>query len=102
MKNPEGGTFLLSLDNLEKMYPIDTSCLIQNYSSYGPTFGGGNDLYISDLCNNNNNSYANFPTSYNTKDLKYKNSQNSYRSFSGATYGCNFRVIEYEVFRVVR
>lgn len=46
------------------------------YSSYnhGPIFGGGNDLIITDNCNVNNHSYANFPHSYNSNG-KYKNSQ---------------------------
>ena len=32
--------------------------------SYGPTFGGGHDIYIPDNANQNANSYANFGTSY--------------------------------------
>ena len=38
---------------------------IYSDSSYGPTFGGGADIYISDQCNENNSSFAYFPYSYN-------------------------------------
>ena len=33
--------------------------------SYGPTFGGGHDIYIADNANDNGNSYAKFASSYN-------------------------------------
>jgi len=29
-----------------------------HYSGYGPTFGGGHDLYIVDNCNQNSDSYS--------------------------------------------
>lgn len=34
-------------------------------------------------------------------DNKYNRSQDSYKLFSGATDGYKFRVIEYEVFKVI-
>jgi hypothetical protein len=64
---------------------------------YGAT-GAGCDLAIYDKCNQNSDSYANFPYSYNCGS-KYQNNQQSYTLFSG---GYNFRVIEYEVFEVVK
>jgi hypothetical protein len=33
-------------------------------NSYGPTFGGGHDLCISDNCDQNNSSYSNLPYSF--------------------------------------
>lgn len=33
-------------------------------STYGPTFGGGHDLYIADKCNTLNYSYSNLGTSF--------------------------------------
>ena len=84
------------------MVPKDQNNLICCYSSYGPTFGNGHDLCIADGCHNNKSSYANFPYQYNKEgDNKYTNSQDSYKLFSGATSGHSFRVVEYEVFRVV-
>ena len=37
---------------------------IYRYSGYGPTFGGGNDIYIASDANSNTNSYTNFGNSY--------------------------------------
>ena len=74
---------------------------IYDRNNLGPTFGGGCDLYIADKCNQNSNSYAIFPTSYNCGS-KYQKNQQSYTLFSGATNGYKFRVIEYEVFEVVK
>ena len=42
----------------------NTSFPIYRDPSYGPTFGGGHDIYIADNANQNANSYANFGTSY--------------------------------------
>ena len=43
------------------MYP---SYAVYRGSSYGPTFGGGHDIYIADNANNNTNSYTNFGSHY--------------------------------------
>ena len=75
----------------EKFVPQGNNSLITRSSNYGPTFGGGNDIYISNECNKNN-SYANFPHTYNREfGNKLANTQESYRMFSGATSG-NFLV----------
>lgn len=37
-----------------------SSYAIFRYSSYGPTFGGGHDIYISSDANSNTNSYTDF------------------------------------------
>ena len=68
--------------------------------TFGPTFGGGHDLYISDKCNENKNSYSRFPTSYNSSKV-YKQTQESYTAFCGSKNGINFKVTEYEVYRVI-
>ena len=41
------------------------SVAIYMNSRYGPTFGGGHDIYIADKANGNNNSYAKLSSSYN-------------------------------------
>ena len=38
--------------------------VIRHYSSYGPTFGRGYDIYIANNANSNTNSYTNFGHSY--------------------------------------
>ena len=47
------------------MFPTTDTSLIFCSNAYGPTFGAGRDLYISDKCNSNNSSYAFFPSTYN-------------------------------------
>ncbi len=37
---------------------------VNHYSTYGPTFGGGNDIYLSSPSNANDSSYSAFPYSY--------------------------------------
>lgn len=84
------------------MVPKDGNNLIYNYEDYGPTFGGGFDLCIADQCNINNNSIADFPTTFNRRgEKKLVNGQDSYRAFTGAREGKNFKVLEYEVFKVI-
>jgi hypothetical protein len=108
--------FLLSLDQQEKYVPQRRQQLIYCSPSYGPTFGppifgeptfgppifrGGFDLYIADGCNANRDSCANFPHTYNREGDKIKRNQQSYTDFCGAPSGKYFRVLEYEVFRVL-
>lgn len=40
------------------------SYAIYRGSSYGPTFGAGNDIWIADNANSNTNSYTSFGDSY--------------------------------------
>ncbi|ETO00348.1 TLDc domain-containing protein [Reticulomyxa filosa] len=61
---------------------------IYDYSSYGPTFGGGHDFHISDNCNSNTNNYCN-PYSYNGPSDNTR--------LAGAR---NFKVKEIEVYLV--
>ena len=56
-------------------------------------FGGGSDIRISDKCNENNDSYAYFPHSYNANNTI--RNQNSFALFSGATNGHRFKITEY-------
>ena len=92
--------FLFSLDMREKFVPQRDDQLILRHSSYGPTFGGGRDMCISDGCNSNSSSYANFPSTYNRAgENKLAKNKDTWRMFSGGDTS-SFRVIEYEVFRV--
>ncbi len=56
---------LLSIDLKQKMVPISENNLIYCNKKYGPTFGYSADLYISDQCDMNRYSHANFPSQYN-------------------------------------
>ena len=61
-------------------------------SSYGPTFGGGHDFYISDQSNINNYSYSNI-YSYEMPSFGYST------SLLAGSY--NFKTFEIEVFSVL-
>ena len=65
---------------------------ILNYSTYGPIFGSGCDFRIYDKANENNNSFANFPSSYNNGQYQ-QNNQQSYTAFSGQPKGYNFKIV---------
>ncbi|XP_065837366.1 uncharacterized protein [Oscarella lobularis] len=62
-------------------------------SGYGPTFGGGFDLYIASDSNSNTNSYMNWGNTYELPD-------GYTHGGSGQTWICgyNFQTIEIEVF----
>jgi hypothetical protein len=56
-------SFLLSLKNARNTEPrkfthSNASTAIRCYASYGPTFGDGNDIHISNGCDGNMNSYT--------------------------------------------
>ena len=81
--------FIFSLDNNEIYYNKDNQYNIYCNSSYGPTFGGGNDFYICDSCNSSNSSYDNSGNSYETNGKQYA---------LASSY--NFLVRDYEVFQL--
>ena len=61
--------FIFSLRNKEGLDPFKSVVTRAQYgifkrSDYGPTFGGGHDIHISDNANSNTNSYTNFGHSY--------------------------------------
>eukprot|EP01080_Neovahlkampfia_damariscottae_P008326 gene8326-150_t len=76
------GTFLFSLVNPSNVAPCQfpnnglyhsNTYSIYSKNNYGPTFGGGHDLYISNNCNTNSQSYSNLG--------------HSFQAPSGTTYG---------------
>ena len=82
--------FVFSFDYKENYYIYHYSGenAIYGYSSYGPTFGGGNDFYISNGCKSNNDSYNNMSSYYHT----------CLKSPLSGEY--NFMVEDYEVFQL--
>ena len=60
-------------------------------SDYGPSFGGGHDLHISNNANTSGSSYSNLGYSY-----QLPNGQDN-TFFTGAQY---FNVTDYEVFGI--
>ena len=57
--------------------------------SYGPTFGRGHDLHISDKSNTSNSSHGNIGHCFNNGTLTY-GTQQTYTAWTGQTSGCNF------------
>lgn len=97
--DPTCETFLLSLDHRLKMPLIKPEYAIYCYTGFGPRFGGGADIHISDLCDENRDSYVNFPSSFMCPEMNERNQQVT-TMFCGAIKGNSFRVKEYEVYRV--
>ena len=91
-------SFLFSLSLNEKYELVRPMNTIYCRSDFGPTFGGGYDLHISNSCQNNTYSHSDFPHSYNNG--KYKNNAETYRKFHGNSEGTNMKIKEWEVFKV--
>ncbi len=64
------------------------------HSVYGPTFGGGSDLYISSGSNSNQTSYSNFGNNYKHADYQYGTT----KALSILAGSYNFQTLEIEVF----
>jgi len=61
---------------------------------YGPTFGGGHDIYITDKSNTNSSNHSNLGHSYIHPD--YAHGSNEAQSLLAGSY--NFKVFEIEVY----
>lgn len=97
--NNDKRTFLFSLVNkMGKPTKIDNHTQYQNSayngSGYGPTFGGGHDIYISNQSNTNNQSYTNCSYSFKICGLVYGGT-NTNQFFAGSY---NFKTKEIEVY----
>ena len=92
--------FLFSLVNSQnKPFVInaipDSPHSIACSSSYGPTFGGGHDLYICSNANTVKESYSNFPYSYESSQYSSKTDES--KSLLAGSH--KFFVSEMEVFQ---
>jgi hypothetical protein len=68
-----------------------------SHSSYGPTFGGGHDIYVSDSSNTNENSNSNLGRSYQLpKNITYESTEA--RNYLAGSY--RWKTTEIEVFQV--
>ena len=84
----DSNAFLFSLEYKEKYPSYDGSCAIYDCTSYGPCFGGSNDLLVTNSCLSNFSS-CNFPYYYcGTRS----------RALCGGVY--NFKVNELEVYKI--
>ena len=84
----DANAFIFSLNN-NKYAKASNDNAIYCASNYGPTFGGGNDLYIADKCNENSNNCNYTNSTYNFGSSYYLNGGS-----------CNFQVSKLEVYQV--
>ena len=85
------GSFIFNLSN-QKKYNLNDELInnaIYRHNSYGPTFGGGHDFYISNQCRSNTNSYCS-RSSYDTGSV----------NLLGGSSSTSFQVSYYEVYQV--
>ena len=82
------------------MIPQRDNRLICCKSDFGPIFSW-NDFAISDQCDKKRTSLADFPGTFNKAYNPYpQDEQESRRALCGVSEGINFKVVEYEVFKV--
>ena len=84
----DANAFIFSLNNKNYAKASNDNAIYCN-SSYGPTFGTGNDLYIADKCNENSNNCNYTNNTYNFGSNYYLNGGS-----------CNFQVSKLEVYQV--
>ncbi len=77
------------------MYCSDCQYAISGNSSFGPTFGGGLDIYIADKSNVNMSNYSNLGFTY--KHPHYSYGSMEAKNFLAGSY--NFQTLEMEVFQ---
>jgi len=96
-KNHSEG-FIFTLSNPHNIPPTkyprkqQSTFAIFSYSTYGPTFGNGHDIYVANNSNQNSTSYTNFPYAYEDSTGKGQN------TFTGAKY---FTTTDIEVVAVI-
>ena len=95
------GSFIFSLRNKENLAPFkaplkdqNTPYAIYTENSYGPTFGNGHDIYISNDAASNTNSYTNFNAYYQAPS-----GVSSTSTILAGTY--QFQPSEVEVFHII-
>ena len=93
-------SFIFSFKNHYGLEPFNLhvkrySHAIYGNNGYGPTFGGGHDIYIANSASSNTNSYTNLGHSY-VQVTGYKHGASDAKSLLAGSY--NFQPHEVEVF----
>ena len=97
------GSFLFTLTNIHNTPPTkfpntqNENCAVYHNSGYGPTFGNGHDLYISDDYLNNNSSNSYLCNDYSYPDILGK----GYSIFTSELNNHNFKLKEVEIFKII-
>ena len=94
------GSFLFSVHGQKKFDLLNQfdSYSIYSYFQYGPTFGSGYDIYLSDCCDRNSASYSNLGSSFKVDRKMFERNSWEARSYLANSY--YFSVEEYEVFSI--
>lgn len=94
------GSFLFSVQGQKKFDLLNQydSGAIFCFFEYGPTFGSGYDLFLSDCCDKNEESYSNLGSSFKVDNKMFESRSSEARSFFANSY--YFTVDEYEVFSI--
>lgn len=92
------GSFLFSLEKQTKhtIYQNEDKA-IKGFNNYGPIFGAGSDIFISNFCNKNNTSNSNLGYTYSLPNGMSYGTSEAQSHFDISKY---FEVEEYEVFSV--
>ena len=98
----DSNAFIFSLrrsgnSNKERFNVTNPNAAIYGYSSFGPTFGGGLDIYVRDSSNSNENSYSNFGYSY---QLPKNITSGSTKAKSYLAGSSNWKTTEIEVYQL--
>ena len=97
------GSFLFTLTNIHNTLPTkfpntqNENYAVYHNSGYGPTFGNGYDLHISDDYLNNNNSCSYLCNDYSYPDILGK----GYSIFTSDLNNHNFKLKEVEIFKII-
>lgn len=78
-----------------KLHIMHSEHAIYGNSGYGPTFGGGHDIYIADNAGSNTNSYTNLGDNY-VQLAGYRYGDSNTKNLLAGSY--NFQPHEVEVF----
>ena len=89
-------SFLFSITRSSKHIILNPKFAIDNCAVFGPTFGKGADLYISDQCNLNESSYTEMGDTYES-NFKFQTIES--RSYLSGSIKY-FKVEEYEVYLI--
>ena len=98
----DSNAFIFSLrrsgnSNKERLNVTYPNYAIYGYSPYGPTFGGGHDIFVIDSSNTNGNSYSNFGHGYQLpKNITYGSTEA--KSYLAGSY--NWKTTEIEVYQL--
>lgn len=84
----------------DKFTLIKPENAIFNHQSYGPAFGGGHDLYVSDKSNLSSSCYGSIYNNYQNSNYKGKNNAAWERFHGGSANSHLFKAIEWEVWAV--